>query len=77
MGKTKRYSGEEVEITRDGRAGVVMIAVRELRRLRAERPRFADVYRRFLAAHSLAELDFDKDFFERLRDRGAGREVVC
>jgi hypothetical protein len=44
--------------------------------VRAERPRFADAYHRFLAAYSLAELGFDRNFFKRLRDRGAGREVA-
>ena len=69
-------AGEEIEITRHGRPVAVLISIRELKRLRAERPRFADAYQRFLAEHSLSELDIDSDFFDGLRDRGAGRKVV-
>lgn len=69
-------AGEEIEITRHGRAVAVLISVRELKRLRAERPRFADAYQRFLAEHSLSELDVDSEFYDGLRDRGAGRKVV-
>jgi prevent-host-death family protein len=69
-------AGEEIEITRHGRPVAVMIAVGELQRLRADRPRFADAYQRFLAEHSLEELDVDKAFFDALRDRGVGRKVV-
>ena len=69
-------AGEEIEITRHGRPVAVLISIGELKRLRAERPRFADAYQRFLAEHSLGELDVDADFFGDLRDRGAGRKVV-
>lgn len=69
-------AGEEIEVTRHGRPVAVMIAVRELQRLRAERPRFVDAYKRFLAEHSLEELDVNSEFFKSLRDRGVGRKVV-
>jgi prevent-host-death family protein len=46
-------AGQEIELTRRGKPVAVVVSLRELERLRSERPRFSDAYREFLEAHSL------------------------
>jgi len=68
-------AGREIELTRRGRPVAVVLSLRELERLRAERPRFSAVYARFLERFSLAEVGVEADFFVSLRKRGSGRAV--
>ena len=68
-------NGLEVELTRRGKLVAILISPRHLERLRSERPRFADAYKAFLSKHSLAELNFERNFFDSLRDKSSGRKV--
>lgn len=67
--------GQEIELTRRGKPVAVVVSLREFARLRGERARFGDVYKRFLKAHVLRDVGLDQDFFHSTRDRGAGRKV--
>ena len=69
-------AGQEIELTRRGKPVAVVVSLRELERLRGERTRFGETYRRFLKTHPLREIGLDDDFFESTRDRELGRKVV-
>jgi hypothetical protein len=43
--------------------------------LRKKRADFRDAYRTFVSRYSLEEIGLEADFFESVRDRGAGRRV--
>jgi prevent-host-death family protein len=68
-------AGAEVELTRRGKPVAVIISLRQLERLRSERPRFADVYKAFLRTHTLEDVGIEDDFFQAARGRGTGRKV--
>jgi prevent-host-death family protein len=68
-------AGERVELTRRGKPVAVVVSLREFERLRGDRPRFGDAYKKFLNRYSLAEIGFDKDFTATTRDRSPGRKV--
>lgn len=68
-------SGQEIELTRRGKPVAVVVSLRELERLRNERPRFSDAYRKFLEAHSLPEVGSEDDVFAAARSRDPGRKV--
>jgi prevent-host-death family protein len=68
-------AGEPVELTRRGKPVAVVVSLREFERLRSDRPRFGDAYKKFLDDHSLAEIGFDDDFAATTRDRSPGRKV--
>ena len=69
-------AGQDIELTRRGKAVAVVISLRELERLRGKaHSSFGDAYRRFLKAHPLDQLGLDDDYFKRLRDRSSGRKV--
>jgi prevent-host-death family protein len=68
-------AGMRVELTRHGKPVAVVVSLRELERLRADRPRFGDAYRAFLDQHSLKEIGLDKGFAASVREKGLGRKV--
>jgi prevent-host-death family protein len=68
-------AGQAVELTRRGHPVAILLSVAEVARLRAERLRFADAYRAFLAQHPLAEVGIEGHLFARVRDRSPGRDV--
>jgi prevent-host-death family protein len=69
-------AGQEIELTRRGKPVVVVVSLGEFARLRGERTRFGDAYRRFLAAHVLRDVGVDQGYFEATRDPDAGRKVA-
>lgn len=68
-------AGERIELTRRGKPVAVVVSLREFERLRGDRPRFADAYKKFLNKYSLAEIGVDEDFAATTRDRSRGRKV--
>ena len=68
-------AGQSVELTRRGQPIAVLLSVAEVERLRAERARFADAYRDFLAEHPLDQVGIEGDVFARARDGTPGRDV--
>ena len=69
-------SGQEIELTRRGKAVAVVVSLREFERLRGERPSFGDAYQRFLTSHVLSEVGLDEADLEGTRDKAAGRKVA-
>ncbi len=69
-------AGQEIELTRRGKSVAVVVSLRDLERLRSERPLFGEAYKRFLKAHPLREVGLEEDFFDSTRDRGSGRKVT-
>ena len=69
-------AGQEIELTRRGKAVAVVVSLRELSRLRGERPPFGAAYKQFLETHALSEVGLDEDFLAATRDTTAGRAVV-
>jgi prevent-host-death family protein len=68
-------SGLEIELTRRGKPVAVVVSLQELERLRGDRPRFSDAYKRFLKQYSLEKVGVEHDFFDSIREKDAGREV--
>ena len=68
-------AGLEIELTRRGKPVAVLVSLRQLERLRRDRPRFSDAYKLFLTKHSLEDINLENDFFESAREKGAGRKV--
>lgn len=68
-------AGQEIELTRRGKPVAVVVSLGEFARLRGERSRFTDAYRRFLATHVLRDVGVDEGYFEATRGREAGRTV--
>ena len=68
-------AGQEIELTRRGKPVAVVVSLREIERLRHERGRFGETYKKFLKTHALREIGLDKDFFEPTRDGDSGRKV--
>jgi prevent-host-death family protein len=66
-------AGVEVELTRHGKPVAVVLSLRQLERLRGDRARFTDAYKAFLKRHSPKTIGFERDFFESLRPKEAGR----
>lgn len=71
----KAEAGERVELTRRGKPVAVVISLREFERLRGDRPRFSEAYKKFVDDHSLAEIGLEDDFAATTRDRSPGRKV--
>ena len=67
-------AGPEVELTRRGVPVAVVLSCHELERLRGKRPRFRDVYSRFLDKYSPDQVGLE-DEFSSVRDTTAGRQV--
>ena len=70
-----RLKRRAVELTRRGKPVAVVISLREFERLRGDRPRFSEAYKKFLDDHSLAEIGLDDDFAATTRDRSPGRKI--
>ena len=68
--------GQEIELTRRGKAVAVVMSLREFARLRGERAQFGDAYRRFLTTHTLHEVGLDDEFYAAARNTGTGRAVT-
>ena len=68
-------AGSEVELTRRGKPVAVLVSLEKWERLRANRPRFAEVYKDFLSKYSLDEVGLEEGILESVREKGAGREV--
>jgi len=68
-------AGQEVELTRRGKAVAVLVSLDKWERLHANRPRFAEVYRNFLGKYSLDEVGLDEGSLQVPREKGRGREV--
>jgi prevent-host-death family protein len=69
-------AGERVELTRRGKPVAVVVSLREFERLRGDRSRFRDAYKKFLDQYSLEEIGLDDDFAAVARDKRAGRKVA-
>ena len=69
-------AGQEIELTRRGKAVAVVVSLRELARLRGDRVSFGDAYQRFLQAHRLQDVGLDDGFFAAARKGEAGRTVA-
>ena len=69
-------AGQEIELTRRGKAVAVVVSLRELARLRGERVPFGDAYKRFLTMHALHDVGLDDGAFSAVRDTGTGRKVT-
>lgn len=69
-------AGQEIELTRRGKAVAVVVSLRDYARLRGERPRFSEAYQQFLATHALSEVGLEDDFFAETRDTTVGRDVA-
>ena len=68
-------AGERVELTRRGKPVAVVVSLREFERMRGDRPRFGEAYKKFLENYSLTEIGLDDDFGATTRDRSPGRKV--
>ena len=68
-------AGLRVELTRRGTPVAVVVSLRELERLRGDRPHFGEAYKNFLEKYSLKEVGLDDDFAAFAREKGAGRKV--
>ena len=69
-------TGQEIELTRRGKAVAVVVSLREFSRLRGERVSFGDAYRRFLTTHTLHDVGLDDGFFAAARHTETGRTVT-
>jgi prevent-host-death family protein len=68
-------AGERIELTRRGKPVAVVVSLREFERLRGDRSRFGDAYKRFRDKFSLEEIGLDDDFGAATRDQAPGRKV--
>ena len=68
-------AGQEIELTRRGKAVAVVVSLREFARLRGERAPFGDAYRRFLTTHQLSDVGLDEAVLAVPRDAAPGRKV--
>ena len=68
-------AGQEIELTRRGKAVAVVLSLRELARLRGDRMTFGDAYKRFLSTHALEDVGIDDDVFADVRNGETGRKV--
>ncbi len=69
-------AGQQIELTRRGKAVAVVVSLREFARLRGERAPFGEAYRHFLATHALSEVGLDEAFLTVTRDTASGRTVA-
>ena len=68
-------AGNDVQLTRRGKAVAVVVSVAEYQRLRAGLVPFAVAYARFLERFPEGLDGNDPEYFDSLRDRSPGREV--
>ena len=69
-------SGQEIELTRRGKAVAVVVSLRELARLRGARTSFGASYKQFLETHVLSDVGLDEPFLAVSRETTAGRPVT-
>ncbi len=69
-------AGRQIELTRRGKPVAVIISLRELERLRSERARFGDAYKRFVEEYALHEVGLDEGYFDSIRNVDSGRKVA-
>jgi prevent-host-death family protein len=68
-------AGQPIELTRRGKPVAVIVSVGTFQRLRGDRSRFGDAYRKFRVQHSLPEVGLDDGFAASLRAKDVGRKV--
>jgi prevent-host-death family protein len=68
-------AGQEIELTRRGKPVAVVVSLREPEKLRGERARFGDAYRRFLKMYPVRDLGIEDGTFDSTRSQEAGRKV--
>ena len=68
-------AGQEIELTRRGKAVAVVMSLREFERLRGASTSFGEAYERFLATHELSDVGLDDASLRVTRDKAAGRKV--
>ena len=68
-------AGQEIELTRRGKAVAVVVSLREFERLRGAGASFGDAYERFLATHGLSEVGLDDASLRVTREKAPGRKV--
>jgi prevent-host-death family protein len=68
-------AGDEVYLTRRGRATAVVVSTKTYEALTGERPTFQRAYGDFLKRHAPKDLALDPNYFDDLRDRSPGRKV--
>ena len=69
-------AGQQIELTRRGKAVAVVVSLREFARLRGELVPFGDAYKRFLTTHTLHDVGLDEAFFAAARNTATGRKVT-
>lgn len=69
-------AGDEIELTRRGKAVAVVVSLREFARLRGDRATFGDTYKRFLSSHALPEVGLDDGDLKGTRTKETGRKVA-
>ena len=68
-------AGEEVTVTRRGKAVAVLLSQRQFDRLRGELTGFWNAYQSFRQTINLESLGIDRQMLADLRDKTPGREV--
>jgi prevent-host-death family protein len=69
-------SGERIELTRRGRPVAVLLSTAEMKRLQSPRTGFREAYAVYLQKVGSDREGVEPEFFDALRDRSPGREVV-
>jgi prevent-host-death family protein len=68
-------AGNDVRLTRRGKAVAVVLSTQRHDMLRGENTNFRDAYRSFIGRHAPEEIGLDAGFANALRDRKPGRRV--
>lgn len=69
-------NGTPVEITRGGKPVAVLMSIEEYNRLLTGKSSFCKSLEKFYQEIDLEEAEIFSDIFERVRDKGRGREVI-
>lgn len=67
--------GQAIEITRRGSPVAVVLSLADYQRLASPPGKFSAAYSSWRQTVDDADLELDDDFFDRARDRSAGRAV--
>lgn len=68
-------AGNDVRLTRRGKAVAVVLSPQRHDMLLGERTNFCDAFRAFLGRHAQEKIGLEADFVSALRDRKPGRRV--
>jgi prevent-host-death family protein len=68
-------AGTEVSLTRRGQAVAVVISIAQYEQLQGRRQEFAKAYEAFRSRFPEGAGGIDPEYFDSLRERGAGRKV--